>query len=187
MLLGMLMILSVVLTGCSSGEDGDNIIDVSQSRASAMTITLYSIVEDGTTEKAKQAVQDKLNEITENKYNTHVILKLYTESEYDNVIEKQIATIKADMDLQAKLKAASDVAKKAARSAGFSIASATTTEAAAPETDANGETAAETTAESGAADETKINEYGIADTVYPDEEVSSTSSLSTTMLPIRIM
>ncbi|PWM73656.1 MAG: hypothetical protein DBX45_04730 [Oscillospiraceae bacterium] len=170
MLLGMLMILSVVLTGCSSGEDGDNIIDVSQSRASAMTITLYSIVEDGTTEKAKQAVQDKLNEITENKYNTHVILKLYTESEYDNVIEKQIATIKADMDLQAKLKAASDVAKKAARSAGFSIASATTTEAAAPETDANGETAAETTAESGAADETKINEYGIADTVYPDEE-----------------
>lgn len=51
MLLGMLMILSVVLTGCSSGEDGDNIIDVSQSRASAMTITLYSIVEDGTTEK----------------------------------------------------------------------------------------------------------------------------------------
>ena len=30
MLLGMLMILSVVLTGCSSGDDGD-IIDVSQS------------------------------------------------------------------------------------------------------------------------------------------------------------
>ena len=80
MLLGMLMILSVVLTGCSSGDDGD-IIDVSQSRASAMTVTLYSIVEDGTTEKAKQAVQDKLNEITENQFNTHVILKLYTESE----------------------------------------------------------------------------------------------------------
>ena len=39
MLLGMLMILSVVLTGCSSGEDGDNIIDVSQSRASAVSYT----------------------------------------------------------------------------------------------------------------------------------------------------
>ena len=186
MLLGMLMILSVVLTGCSSGEDGDNIIDVSQSRASAMTITLYSIVEDGTTEKAKQAVQDKLNEITENKYNTHVILKLYTESEYDNVIEKQIATIKADMDLQAKLKAASDVAKKAARSAGFSIASATTTEAAAPETDANGETAAETS-------QVRLMRQRSTSTALPilyiptRRTVSSTSSLSTTMLPIRIM
>ncbi len=169
MLLGMLMILSVVLTGCSSGDDGD-IIDVSQSRASAMTVTLYSIVEDGTTEKAKQAVQDKLNEITENQFNTHVILKLYTESEYKSVIENQIAIIKADMDLKAKLNAASDVAKKAARAAGFSIASATTTEAATPETGADGESAVTTEAESGVADETRINEYGIADTVYPNEQ-----------------
>lgn len=165
MLLGMLMLLSVALTGCSSGEDDENILDVSQNRASAETITLYSIVEDGTTEKAKQDVQKKLNEITENKFNTHVVLKLYTESEYKDEIDAQLDVIKADMDLQAKLKAATDVAKKAARSAGFSIA--TTTEAAAESVEtAEGETVTETVV----ADETEINEYGIADTVYPDEE-----------------
>lgn len=155
---GICMLLPVFLTGCS--EDGET-IDVTNSHASAMTLTLYSIVEDGTTEAAIKAVQDALNVKTENELNTHVELKFYTADEYAAVLDAQFKEIQADMDMQARLKAAADVARKAARAAGYSVANKN------PETEAKkpDETGVAETVE---ADETVINEYGIADTVYPD-------------------
>lgn len=126
-----------------------------------MTLTLYSIVEDGTTDTAIKAVQNALNDITENTLNTHVILKFYTAAEYEKVLNSKINEIQADMELQQRLKDAAEIARKAARTAGYSIASKTETTAA-----VSGD---ETAAVSVKADETQINEYGIADTVYPAE------------------
>lgn len=158
LLVGICMLLPVFLTGCS--QDGE-IIDVTESHASAITLTLYSIVEEGTTEAAIKAVQDALNAKTESELNTHVELKFYTADEYAAVLDAQFKEIQADMDMQARLKAAADVAKKAARAAGYSVANKN------PETEAKkpSETGVVETVE---ADETVINEYGIADTVYPD-------------------
>lgn len=155
---GICMLLPVFLTGCS--EDGET-IDVTETHASALTLTLYSIVEEGTTEAAIKAVQDALNVKTENELNTHVELKFYTADEYAAVLDAQFKEIQADMDMQARLKAAADVARKAARAAGYSVANKNAeTEAKKPD-----ETGIAETVE---ADETVINEYGIADTVYPD-------------------
>ena len=159
MLVCAFILVPVFLTGCS---DTDETLTVEQTKASAITLTLYSIVEDGTTETAVKAVQNALNDITENTLNTHVILKFYTASEYEKVLNDKINEIQADMDLQQRLKDAAEVARKAARTAGYSVASKTETTAAAGTGD-------ETGAANVKADETQINEYGIADTVYPDE------------------
>ena len=152
------ILVPVFLTGCS---ETDETLNVEQTKASAMTLTLYSIVEDGTTDTAIKAVQNALNDITENTLNTHVILKFYTAAEYEKVLNSKINEIQADMELQQRLKDAAEIARKAARTAGYSIASKTETTAA-----VSGD---ETAAVSVKADETQINEYGIADTVYPAE------------------
>lgn len=120
------------------------------SEAKAMTITLYSIVEEGTTDKAIQAVQDAINEITEYEFNTHIVLKFYEEDEYYDVIEQRIVEIEKQMELEEKLEDAKKVAQKAIKGVGFTTA--------AEETD---ETAEET-------DETEFNNYGLVETVYPD-------------------
>ena len=105
MLVCAFILVPVFLTGCS---DTDETLTVEQTKASAITLTLYSIVEDGTTETAVKAVQNALNDITENTLNTHVILKFYTASEYEKVLNDKINEIQADMDLQQRLKDAAE-------------------------------------------------------------------------------
>lgn len=82
------MALPLVLTGCG---DDDSIVATSMKKA--MTITLYGITNESTTEEAVKEVQDALNAYTEGQYNTHVILHLYTEDKYYEVIEEKLQAI----------------------------------------------------------------------------------------------
>lgn len=55
-----------------------------------MTVTIALMTDGTTTDAAVQAAQDALNEITENTYNTHVVLKLYSEDEYEEAVAAMV-------------------------------------------------------------------------------------------------
>ncbi|NLZ36339.1 MAG: hypothetical protein GX897_02520 [Clostridiales bacterium] len=164
LLLCLLLVLPLVFSSCgkkakdaeTTNEDGTT---ASSSDNKAMTITLYSIVSDGTTEEDIARIQKAINSITEAEFNTHILCKFYKESEYDSVIEEKIIAVEEQIKLAEEEEAARKAAAKAAREAARAAAAA-------------GETtkAETTTEETTEVDETIINEYGIEQTVYPEED-----------------
>lgn len=153
--LAFMLVLPSLLAGCA--DDSTTNVDIAEEDTTgtdkALTITLYAITGESTTPEAVQAVQDAMNEITEGTYNTHIILKLYTEDEYYGVIEEKFSnavTKLAEEEAEAKR------AKEEARS--LKAAGITTEEP---------EETEETTAET---EETVINEFGQGVTKYPEEE-----------------
>ena len=80
-----LLALVFVLTAC--GSEGNV---QSEGVIKPRTITFYSITDEATTDEAVQRVQDELNKITESLYKVHVVLKLYPEDEYEEVIKQAI-------------------------------------------------------------------------------------------------
>ena len=75
-----------VLTSCGDGEDY-----VPMAKVKPMTITLYGIKGEGTTDEAIKAVQDEMNEYTEGNLNTRVLLRLFTEDEYYAKLDEAFA------------------------------------------------------------------------------------------------
>ena len=73
-----LMTLLVVFSACSGGL----VSTITASDAKAQTIVIAAIKDEATTDEAILRVQDALNEITETKFNTHVILRFFTADEY---------------------------------------------------------------------------------------------------------
>ena len=65
-----------------------------------VTMTLYSITDEATTEEARQAVEDEINRITEYEFNTHIILRLFTADEYQEVLERDLAVAKKNYEPQ---------------------------------------------------------------------------------------
>ncbi len=102
LLIAVMMVIPFILTGCS--DDGEY---SSTLGTKPMTINLYGITGETTTEEAIAAVQKELNDFTESRFKTHVVLHLYTEDEYYDVIEEKIASIqkqKAQEEYEAGLK-----------------------------------------------------------------------------------
>lgn len=155
LLLCLLMIMPMVfMAGCSQKTEETPETTASASGIKAMTLTLYSITDEKTTEEAIQQVQDAINAITEVKFNTHIILRLFTEADYMNALDEKIAAIEEQIALDESKAAAQKVAAKAAKAAGVTTAVETTGE---------GDLTVET-------DETVLNEYGLEKTVYPEED-----------------
>ncbi|MBQ7699728.1 MAG: hypothetical protein IJT49_05235 [Clostridia bacterium] len=100
LLLLLVMICGAVLTSCNNSTA---IIEEDETRR-ALTITLYCITDDKTTPEAIQKVEDAINQITKKRYSTQIKLRLYKESEYDNVIDNLVA----DIALEEKQKADED-------------------------------------------------------------------------------
>ncbi len=155
LLLCLVMIMPMVLmAGCSEETEETTTEAASTSGIKAMTLTLYSITDENTTEEAVQQVQDAINAITEVKFNTHIILRLFTESEYGKALEEKVQAIEEQIAMDEAEAAAQKVAAKAAKAAGVTTAVETTGE---------GDLTEET-------DETVLNEYGLEKTVYPEED-----------------
>lgn len=166
LILCLLMVLPLVLASCGNKQadlevetDEDGNVIASNTDNKAMTITLYSIVGDRTTEEDIARVQKAINSYTESEFNTHVLCKFYKESEYDGVIAEKIEQIEAQIAEKERLAAEAKAAAKAAREAARAAAAAGQTTVA--------ETTTEETTE---VDETIINSYGIEETVYPAED-----------------
>ena len=137
-----LMLLSAVLTGCSSKketgeEDKDKISE--DASASAMTLSMWIVSEEEVTAEVANAVTRALNEITESKFKTRLAIHYLTEDEYRAKLEKAIVDYEAAKKQQA----------------------ATETVTTLPA----GETAEETVV----TDETETNEIGMTVIKYPEE------------------
>ena len=76
----ILALLALVLVFTSCSTDG-NVQSVESTKP--ITITIYSIAGEGTTQAAIQRVQDEMNKITESLYKIHVVLKFYPADEYE--------------------------------------------------------------------------------------------------------
>ncbi len=151
LVLVFVFMLPFVLTGCSDSGD------VTTGRTTKpLTFTLYGITGEGTTEEAIKAVEDAMNVYTEGKFNTHIILRLYPESEYYNVLESKLAEIQKRL---ADEKAEADRKKREAAAARSNNDGTTAAPAAAPETTAAPETDADT-----------YVEHGVVKSVFPEEK-----------------
>ncbi len=89
LLLALFCVLPLVLTGCA--EEDDDVVDGVGTKP--ITLNLYGITNESTTEEAILKVQEKMNEYTEGKFNTHIVLHLYPEDEYYAVIDEKFAEI----------------------------------------------------------------------------------------------
>ncbi|MBR2019235.1 MAG: hypothetical protein IKA05_02425 [Clostridia bacterium] len=134
------MLLSAVLTGCSQKEDEDTKKDdiSNDASASAMTLSMWIVSEEEVSDAVASAVTLKLNEITESKFKTRLVITYLTEDEYRAELEREIV--------------AYEEAKKES--------AATETETTLPE----GETAGEEVI----TDETETNEIGMTVIKYPE-------------------
>lgn len=114
LLLAMVMLASVLLTSCSDIDTG---YEEETSSIPAITLTLYGIKEEGTTDEAIALVEAAISKYTEDKYKTTVELHMYSEEEYKEVIED--AFIKTDEQIERNELAerAATAAAKAAREA----------------------------------------------------------------------
>ena len=89
LLIVMIMIVGSLLTSCNSNNSE---IAPTETRR-PLTITLYCITGDETTPEAVKMVQDAINSITKKRFKTQIILRLYKEDEYVNVIDNLVADI----------------------------------------------------------------------------------------------
>lgn len=81
---------SLILTSCGGSSSDDDNDDTSYVANSPITLSIYSITDESTTDEAIKLVQDAMNEYTENRYNTHIELHLYTEDEYYGVLDEKL-------------------------------------------------------------------------------------------------
>ncbi len=85
LLIALVLCLAVMLTGC--GDEEESGIKTGE-EITPLTITLYSITNDSTTPEQIALVEEAFNNVTQAKYNTNVVLKLYKESEYNDVVRE---------------------------------------------------------------------------------------------------
>lgn len=148
------MLCTAIMTASCGNED--DMSDVGEDKvASAMTLTIWGVKEKGTTDEAIAEVEAAMSRITEAQFNTAVKLMLYTEAEYDKMLEKKMDEIQERLDAEAAEAEAKKAAEKEARKNGGTD---TTT----------AETSAEESTE--IADETVLDEYGLPTTLYPEVE-----------------
>ncbi len=152
-MLCMLMTATMVMTascGSSEEEEGADVLNLSEETSPAMTLTLWGIKGEGTTDAAVELVEAEINKLTKARYNTAIELQLFFEDEYLDALNERLDTIEANIQAQ---KEAEKAAKKAAKEAKKNGTAAATT------------TAAETTVKE---DETMLDENGLVVTKYPE-------------------
>ncbi len=154
LLLTIIMLLSVMLTSCSSTSDADAEAEIND-EASRYTTTLnmFLIKEEGTTDEACELVEEAFNKITKAKFKTQVNMNWYTEDEIYKVLDEKMAAIEAEIVAEEEARKALKQAQKEAKARGETLATTTAEE-----------TSDETTAE-----ETIVNEWGLSELKYPEE------------------
>jgi len=154
-MLCLLMSATMVMTascGTSEEEQGENLLNLEEETSPAMTLTLWGIKGEGTTDEAVELVEAEINKLTKARYNTAIELKLFFEDEYFDALNERIDTIAANLEAQKEAEKAAKKAAKEAKKNNKGGSTATTT-------------AAETTAY---VDETELDENGLVVTKYPE-------------------
>ncbi len=166
--LSMLMLLTCVLTGCSS-KDRNQDPDASQTDNSAKTITMWVVTKDETTEEAEKLVNEAFAKITKSQFNTNVVIRFCTEDEYYEKLEEAITATQADIELEKEAKTALRKYLRAHKKDGKTDAELTKQfYIENPQYAKFQKVEAETDVAVDNEDETVVNEYGVTEIKYPD-------------------
>ncbi len=139
----LLLLSAVLLAGCGKKTDEEAVDDMAEDASkSAMTLTMYVVTDEQTTDEAKQLVSDEINKLTKAEFKTQLKLIFLTEDEYYATLD----------DLLAQNEEQARKAAEAKKNKGKSTGTDTETES---------ETESETLA-------TETNEYGVTVTRYPN-------------------
>ncbi|MBQ6702722.1 MAG: hypothetical protein IJN17_07205 [Clostridia bacterium] len=122
LLLALVMCLSIFCVSCSSDKEEDKTVKEEDAEITPMTITLYAPTNGTTTQEQVDLVQEKFNEITESKYNTHVILKLIPDDQYEATIEQTLDRIHTRIAEEESREESRALAEKEARERGETLA-----------------------------------------------------------------
>ena len=95
--LSILMLLSCLLTGCSTKKSTDEEGGEEQVDNSAKTIVMWVVTENETDEKAEELVNKAFTKITKSKFKTNVVIKFCTEAEYYEKLETAIEDSQKDV------------------------------------------------------------------------------------------
>ena len=87
LLLATVLVLSLVLTACSSSEEDEVDDDLSTDLRNNIAITIYGITEDDTTKEAIALVEEKISNYCFAKMKTKIDLRLYKESDYQAALD----------------------------------------------------------------------------------------------------
>ena len=150
MFLTFVLLLTCFCVSCGDKEDIDTVtLNNGTSKAPAMTITIWGIKGDNTTDEAVALVEEAMSAITQSEYNTAVKLNLYTEDEYIEALEARMSEIAEQKELE-EAAAEQEEALKMLEGADDD---GDETEEAAPSEDV-----------------TSINELGLVEIVYPEPD-----------------
>lgn len=158
MLLCAIMVLSVLMTGCSGQGASEEDIAGAGIRE-VQTLVVYLMSEAPVDQKTENAVEDAINELTKSKFKTQLDLHFFTEDVYYEKVEEKLKA--KEKEIKAAEKAAKDKKKyekwlrESCKEAGISYVPVTTPK---PETVVTEEA-------------TLVDaDYGIIKYVYPDPE-----------------
>jgi len=141
MFLCLVMMLSVVLTACGKKTDKDAEENISDAASeTAMTLTMWVVSEEKVSDATAAMVSEALNAITKAKFKTQLVLKYFTEDEYEARLTETIKAYEAEK----------------------------ATQTTAPKDTATGSETEKVTATAPIEDETETNEYGMSIIKYPE-------------------
>ena len=146
--LAFVLLATCFTVSCGKEENVDTItLNDGSNKAPAMTITLWGIKGENTTDEAVALVQEKMSSITQSEFNTALQLNLFTEDEYLEALEAKLDEIseqkKLELAEEERLEAIKKLYKKGKE-----------------------EESVVTVAE----DVTSVNEYGLVEVIYPEPE-----------------
>ncbi len=118
LLLALVMCLSLFCVSCSSSDEENPDTLKPEAEIDAMTITLYAPTKATTKQEQVDLVQEAFNTITESKFNTHVVLKLIPEDEYEATITNTLEKIHKQIEEEESLEESRLQAEKEAREEG---------------------------------------------------------------------
>lgn len=108
--MAIVLLSACFLTSCGDDKTTDANLETEASRP-AMTVTIWGIKGDNTTDLAIEQIEEKMSAVTQAKYNTAIKLNLFTVSEYEDNIEsllEQISEKQKDNEALSKYQAAVD-------------------------------------------------------------------------------
>ena len=94
LLLAFVLLASVFVTACGEEEIDETLeFNEGNNTTHAMTITLWGIKGENTTDEAVALVEEAMSAITKADYKTNIKLNLFTEDEYIEAVEARIAEV----------------------------------------------------------------------------------------------
>lgn len=95
----ILCFVCVMFTSCSQEEEMTADTQNTVSIRKPVTLTIYGVTNSSTTPEAIKMVEQKLSHLAETEYSTSLVLKLYTEEEYNQVLDQKYEQIQHGIDV----------------------------------------------------------------------------------------